>query len=193
MYEYRKLNKHEQLGLLHARVNHSRPWHSPPHLAGHGCFLLTAACFEHAPIIRTESRRASFATDLLASLTTGTVHAWVVLPNHYHVLWTGNLHDAETRLPRLHNGTSTRWNREDKRAGRQAWYHFADRLIRSRGHYHAAVNYVHANPVKHGWVENAQDWPASSLRDWINTHGRDHLVTMWRKYPVADFGHGWDE
>lgn len=31
------------------------------------------------------------------------------------------------------------------------------------------VDYVHINPVKHGYVTRAVDWPYSSFRRWVAT------------------------
>lgn len=38
------------------------------------------------------------------------------------------------------------------------------------------VDYIHFNPVKHGWVERALDWPHSTLRGYI---ARGWLPSDW--------------
>ena len=30
------------------------------------------------------------------------------------------------------------------------------------------INYIHYNPIKHGYVNNATDWPHSTIHDYIN-------------------------
>ncbi|MEO1196897.1 MAG: transposase [Pseudomonadota bacterium] len=40
---------------------------------------------------------------------------------------------------------------------------FYDRHIRNDEEFSAAVRYCHLNPVKHGFVERAEDWPYSSV------------------------------
>lgn len=195
MYEYRDLCEHEQMQLVRKRMSLDYPWHSPPHSKGHGRFMMTAACFEHACHLSDPRRREAFATELRGTFSSagGTIFAWVVLPNHYHVLWEGNLDILRPLLARLHNGTSTRWNREDNATGRQTWYQCADRRMRSERHFIASVNYIHGNPVKHGWTDRADHWKDTSLHDWLARCGIDHLRTLWRLYPPRNYGQHWDD
>jgi len=52
MYEWRKLNKEEQKELLEYRKTNKKPWHTPPHIQGNkSYFLITAACYEHKPMM----------------------------------------------------------------------------------------------------------------------------------------------
>jgi len=54
------------------------------------------------------------------------------------------------------------------------------------------VNYIHHNPVHHGYVEKWQDWPWSSATDFIERVGRETALKIWREYPVFDYGKTWD-
>ena len=102
------------------------------------------------------------------------IDAWVVLPEHMHCVWT--LPDGDTDF-------SSRWRaiksafsrsvagverRSASRAGkgeRGIWQRrFWEHTIRDDRDYAAHVDYVHFNPVKHGLVAGAQDWPYSSFR-----------------------------
>jgi len=121
------------------------------------------------------------------------VWGWVILPNHYHLLIETDLRAFRTWVGHLHNGKSTQWNREDATPGRKVWHRFMDRAIRNERHFHASLNYVHANPVKHGYADDASQWPWSSLHEYLDNVGRDVLVDWWRRYPVRDYGKGWDD
>jgi putative transposase len=46
---------------------------------------------------------------------------------------------------------------------RRYWEH----LIRDEDDYAHHVDYIHYNPVKHGYVERAADWPYSSIHRFI--------------------------
>jgi len=65
--------------------------------------------------------------------------------------------------------------------------------MRSGDHFWATVNYVHHNPVRHGYVEKWQDWPFSSVHDFFRTMERDEIARIWRSHPLGDYGAGWDE
>ncbi len=46
---------------------------------------------------------------------------------------------------------------------RRYWEH----LIRDEKDFQAHVDYIHINPVKHGLVARAIDWPESTFRTWV--------------------------
>jgi putative transposase len=101
------------------------------------------------------------------------IDAWVIMPNHMHAVWT---------LPQDDHDYSGRWREikkyfvkalpqtERRSAIRKAsgergiWQRrFWEHTIRDEADYAAHVNYVHFNPVKHGWVTHAVDWPFSTF------------------------------
>jgi putative transposase len=196
MYNYRKLTPEQKAEALAQREARGYPWHAPPHSWGENTYMLSAACFEHKPIMLASRRLAEFADALLRGVEQtlgGAVHAWAVLPNHYHMLARVDLGAFRRWIARLHNGKSTQWNRQDATPGRKVWHRFSDRWIRDERHYYASVNYIHGNPVKHGYVEDARMWPWSSLHEYLEQFGRGKLLEWWREYPVRDYGKGWDE
>ena len=64
--------------------------------------------------------------------------------------------------------------------------------MRSDAHFFATVNYIHNNPVRHGYVEKWQHWPFSSVHRYLEDAGREWIAATWRDYPVRDYGDGWD-
>jgi len=80
--------------------------------------------------------------------------AWVILPNHYHILTTTvDFKWLSQELRLIHGRLARQWNLEDNLSG-QVWHSYADRAIRSERHYYATLNYIHYNPVKHNWVKS---------------------------------------
>jgi len=69
----------------------------------------------------------------------------------------------------------------------------ADRVMRSERHYWATLNYIHHNPVHHGYVERWPDWPWSSASGFLEQLGRDEAEQIWLEYPIEDYGKGWDD
>ena len=197
MYAYRRMTSEERKQVLAQRKKRRLSWHAPPHYGGEtNIFLITAACFEHRPLLASPERLEDFCNALINGVSKylgRSVIAWVVQPNHYHILVRSDLDLLRPWIGRLHNGKSTQWNREDGLPKRKVWYRFADRRMRSDDHYYATLNYIHANPVKHGYVQKALDWPWSSLHDYLETFGREELSRWWRQYPVKDYGKGWDD
>ena len=102
-----------------------------------------------------------------------TIHGWVVLPEHLHCVIELPLGDADfaTRwrlikmefskaLPKTERLTSVRRRRGERGIWqRRFWEH----LIKDDADYRAHMDYVHYNPVKHGWVKRVRDWPYSTF------------------------------
>ncbi len=196
MYEYRKMSGLDQSKIVQMRIKRGMPLHEPPHFGVEkNVYHLSAACFNHLPIMNTTERRAEWENALLALFekAEADVHSWVILPNHWHALVTIALPDFSPLIGRLNNGKATQWNREDGITGRKVWYRFSDRYIRNERHYFASINYIHANPVKHKYVKNSKDWKWSSLQSYLSEVGYDTLKEWWKDYPVQDYGKGWDD
>jgi putative transposase len=143
-------------------------------------------------------RRTEFEAQLLNSIQeiAQDLIAWVVLPNHYHVLISiQSLDDVSVALKHLHGTTSREWNIQDNLTGkRRVWYKFADTYIRTDIHLRTAFNYIHYNPVKHGYVNDPYDWPWSSLQMYYEDRGQAWLQEQWKAYQIpVDFGKGWDD
>jgi putative transposase len=137
-----------------------------------------------------------FLSELLAILRSGAtrVDAWAILPNHYHaVVLTDSCPALLRELGKLHGRSSFLWNGEDEARGRKVWFNTMERKISGDGHHIAAIQYVHHNPVKHGYVKKWDEWKWSSASEYLERLGRDEVERRWREYPLLNFGVGWDD
>lgn len=198
MYDWRQMTAEDRAHALDARRARQLPWHSPPHidLEGTHQYLISAACYEHAQVMGKSTDRMTECEESLLkachefSLTT---HAWCVLPNHYHVLvTTEQIEELRRGLGRFHGRSSHAWNGEDSARGRKVWYNCFERPMKSRRHFLATVNYIHHNPVHHGYVQTWQDWPWSSAKEFLERVGRAQALEIWKQYPIMDYGKKWD-
>jgi len=104
------------------------------------------------------------------------IDAIVILPEHLHALLT--LPEGDADFPRRWRRIKTVFTQRLRVAGvalpsrdstgrvlwqRRYWEH----TIRDDADYGRHVDYIHANPVKHGLVANPADWPHSSLHRFI--------------------------
>lgn len=197
-YLWRQLTSTQRGELMGWRKQQGLPWHRPPHRASEKTrYHITAACFEHRNHIGHNSdRMESFCKTLLDVFQTkGTrIHAWCVLPNHYHALVeTTDILAVLGELGRMHGRLSFAWNGEEQKRGRQIWCGAAERYMRDERHFWATMNYVHHNPVHHRYVERWQDWPFSSAQEYLAQMGREDAARIWREYPVLAYGKGWDD
>ena len=159
--------------------------------------MFTAACYEHlAHVGYSAERMNDFESKLTEKAKAVTEHlvAWVLLPNHYHFLAVTQ--DAKTvtkDLGKLHGKTSFNWNGEESNRGRKVWCNAVETEMKSDRHYWATINYIHHNPVKHGYVEKWQDWPYSSAHQFLDDVGPEEARNIWNEYPITEYGKGWDD
>jgi putative transposase len=188
----------ERKSALELRKAHHLPWHNPPHLDFEVAkqYLVSALCYEHAFIIGRNPERMTECESEILNLFHEfcfRVYAWCVLPNHYHVLVrTERIKELRKSIGQFHGRSSYKWNGEDNRRGRQVWYNCFERPMKSERHFFATLNYVHNNPVHHGYVKHWQDWPWSSAAEFLRDVGRDRAMQIWNKYPILGYGRKWD-
>ena len=198
MYEWRRMTAEERRQALELRRLSNHPMHSPPHwdLDGQHQYLITAACYEHKPIIGKHILRMTECESTVLQVCrelTAETYAWSILPNHYHVLLkTGCVAELRHRLGRFHGRSSFLWNGEDGERGRQVWHNCTERVMRSERHFWATMNYVHHNPVHHGYVNRWEDWPWSSAYEFLKRVGPAKTAEIWNAYPIKDYGKKWD-
>jgi len=122
------------------------------------------------------------------------INAIVVLPDHLHCIWTLPPGDADykTRWSLIKAGFSRgilpgerRSRSRLKRAERGIWQRrYWEHLIRDDRDYQRHVDYIHWNPVKHGWVNRVRDWPYSSFHGYVR---RGIVSADWAGGPDENF------
>jgi len=105
------------------------------------------------------------------------IDAMVVLPDHLHAIWRlpENDKDFSTRWMLIKSGFSRRLPADEGRnrsritkGERGIWQRrFWEHLIRDEMDHERHVNYIHYNPMKHGYVARPVDWPHSSIHRFI--------------------------
>jgi putative transposase len=196
MYEYRRLNPDQRKEVVYERWLKRFPPHSPPHPVRDAVdYLITAACYAHRPIMSSEERRHELITTMLerAPEYAVEVSAWVILPNHYHLLLRASIDSIARFLKRVNGSTANKWNKDDRVSGRQVWYRYSDRAVRGENHWYAVLAYIHENPVKHGYVPESGAWGASSVHWYAESWGSERLSQLNRAYPRGTMGDGWDD
>lgn len=109
-----------------------------------------------------------------------TALAWVLLPDHIHAIW---------KLPEGDVDYSLRWSlikqhvtrkyaertqevlvsqsRQKRREGTIWQRRFWEHLIRDDRDFRRHIDYIHYNPVKHGYVSKVVDWPYSTFHRFV--------------------------
>lgn len=102
------------------------------------------------------------------------IWAWVLMPNHVHLILVPGDGDALRRaLAAVHRRYAGYVHARLKRTG-HFWQGRFGCVAMDEGHLGAALRYVALNPVRARLVERAVDWPWSSIHAHL---GRDDGVT----------------
>jgi putative transposase len=91
----------------------------------------------------------------------------VILPDHLHCIWhlPENDHDFSTRWSLFKRYFSSGFDAEiNHRREKNIWQRrFWEHLIRNENDLNNCLDYIHYNPVKHGYVSSPGDWPQSTF------------------------------
>jgi len=96
------------------------------------------------------------------------IDAIAVMPDHLHCIWTlpGKDHDFSTRwmiIKRFFSvGIAAECNAQREKAVWQP--RFWEHLIRDDEDWRRHMDYIHYNPVKHGYVQRPIEWEHSSFK-----------------------------
>jgi putative transposase len=165
--------------------------HRPPHRYNNDCwYMITSSTVQKNKILQSNTHKQYFS-NLLKELSRDfemTLMAWVILDDHYHIL----IKVVEgTKLPKfvqqLHGRSSHHFNELDRLRGRQVWQNYWDTCIRAEIDFWKRFNYIHQNPVKHGYVKTMKDWEFSSYRYYLQEKGKSWLDDIYDTYPIIDY------
>lgn len=87
----------------------------------------------------------------------------------------------------LNGKSSFLLNKMDAVKKRKIWFNYWDTCIRDEKDFWTRFNYIHHNPVKHGYANKMEDYKFSSYKNWLDKRGAEFLSDAFEKYPVYDF------
>lgn len=109
------------------------------------------------------------------------INAWVLLPDHLHCIWTLPTGDADfskrwaiikrkVSIECRHIHKNQKWITPSKVKHREStiWQRrFWEHQIRDESDYRQHFDYIHWNPVKHGYVQRLSEWPYSTFHQYV--------------------------
>lgn len=112
-----------------------------------------------------------------------TINALVLLPDHLHAIWSLPAGDNEypKRWGWIKKEFTKEWlSAEGVEAGisearwregrRGVWQpRYWEHTLKDEDDFERHFDYVHFNPVKHGYVRCPRDWPESTFHRWADT------------------------
>ena len=87
------------------------------------------------------------------------IHAYCLMPNHYHLVVEATQSELSQGMHRLNGRYARDFNQRYGRSGHLFESRFASYAIETEEHFERALAYVRANPVDSGLCERVADWP----------------------------------
>ncbi len=207
----RGLERVQKIGYIMGQ----REFH-PPHIyTDNACYFITASTIHRQRLLGTSDKRALVQNVLKKAVQQYGIrlYAWVILANHYHLLLkTSDVSPIYKFIKRLHGDSAVQLNKFDGLAGRQVWHQYWDRFPRSERDFWSYFNYIHINPIKHGYVrmpdgaltvkgkqieiapsqvvdvyQCLEQYVHSSYHYYLREHGEEFLADAWLRYPIPDY------
>ena len=148
-----------------------------------GTYFFTVVTFGRQTILTNDKVRIALREGIheVRQSLPFTIEAWVLLPDHLHAIWT---------LPEGDDNFASRWavikrsvsrlgnflegsegpvtGSHGKRGERRVWQRrFWEHLIRDELDLQRHLDYLHWNPMKHGYVKSVKDWPYSTFHRFV--------------------------
>jgi len=165
--------------------------HHPYHLyLDDTIYFLTSSIYQSQHLLNTSAKKQLVFESIRQYFTKYCfkLYAWVILDNHYHIEFKTRIgRDLQKALQFIHGGCSFKINGWDNKRGRKIFQNYWDHCIRDAKDFYNHFNYIHQNPVKHGYVKNIEDYPFSSYQYWSKKKGVEWIKSLYREYPILDF------
>jgi putative transposase len=114
---------------------------------------------EGCKVFRNDVDRENFLERLggILSETKTSCYAWVLIPNHFHLLLRTGTVSISTVMRRLLTGYAIWFNRRHRRYGHLFQNRFKSILCQEDSYLLELVRYIHLNPVRAGLVKNLDE------------------------------------
>jgi len=150
-----------------------------------GTYFVTSRTWESRKLFIKTSACEIFVETLLHYRKEGAylIHAFVLMPEHFHVLLTPEKDTPLERAIMYIKGRSARKIGETLNPKFRVWQRgFSDHRVRDTGDYASHAEYIEQNPVKRRLVGIAHEYP------WSSACGRYELDAERHQYVVQPQG-----
>ncbi len=131
-------------------------------------YFITNVTYKRQPLLVTNIDLLWKAFDLCKARRPIELIAWVVMPDHFHLVIDPGEKHISTVLQRIKMSFAAQYrNRYELHSGRVWQNRFWDHMIRSQEDMNRHIDYIHINPMKHGLAGRPLDWPHSSFGEYV--------------------------
>lgn len=143
------------------------PRHSR-HLEADTVYHATARGVDRQDIFHSDADRQQFMSLLHAAFreASASLFAYCLMGNHFHLLTASGAIPLSTPLHKALTTYALNFNARYRRTGHLFQARFYSHPIHDTAYLQNCVAYIHANPVRAGFVRTIPEWKWSSHEDW---------------------------
>ncbi len=172
-------------------ISISKWHHAPLHLfVPNAFYMVTASTLYKQHIFDTPAKLTLLQNTIFEVMEAygWELQAWALLINHYHFIARAPEDGTSLKrlIQRLHSQSARLVNEIDHTPGRRVWFQYWDTCLTYEKSYYARLNYVHNNPVKHGLVAVAEQYPFCSA-GWFKANAPQDLRRKVDSFPYDRF------
>ena len=149
--------------------------------------FITAVCYRRKPYLETDWQKELLLSVMreVKSSSGFATNAYVILDDHFHWIITPGKQNFSTIMQSIKLRFVHRFKKAiDQKNNATLWQRrFWDHVIRNDEDLHRHMDYIHFNPVKHGYVSKPLDYKWSSF----NTHVKmGNYAASWGRESISD-------
>ncbi|MBZ0202524.1 MAG: transposase [Ignavibacteria bacterium] len=163
--------------------------HNPPHLfLPDAKYFITASIYLRRKLLKSEDSKEKLLFYIRKSVDhfDWKLEEWVILDNHYHLMLEspGSPEDLPDLMANIHKYSAIWINKHVNNDSQDSkvWHNYWDKCLTFEKSYYTRLNYIWYNPVKHRYVENAEEWNFGSFGDRFRAD-QEYIMDMKKKYP----------
>ncbi|MBU1471630.1 MAG: transposase [candidate division Zixibacteria bacterium] len=138
------------------------------HYQGANIYFITAVTYDRSPILVQNSDLLLTAMRMLEEIDGVEIVAWVIMPDHIHMVMDSGLEDLSRLMHRMKQKFAAQYRSRKRITSGRLWQHrFWDHMIRDDEDLRKHIDYIHYNPVKHGICRSPTDYPHSSFNEFL--------------------------
>lgn len=143
------------------------------HYVPNAVIFITAVTHDRVPYLGSADNIRLFweTLQLVRAIHPFRLLAYVILPDHFH--WLMRVDDEGGDFSTILHSIKRNYTLNVKKAHGittplKLWQErFWDHIIQDERDLNNHFDYIHWNPVKHGYVQRPEDWPQSTYRFWL--------------------------
>lgn len=161
-------------------------FHKPNHIwSNNQCYFITATVYRNKQLFNTPKKLDLLRRTIFDKIEKfqWEILVWAIMPNHYHFIANCKIGKALPKfIKEIHGKSAFQLNKIDSTPNRQVWQNYWDVCLYSERDYFQTMNYIHLNPVKHGFAKRMSEYEFSSFNNFYQKGDKEICESFFQEF-----------